>query len=46
MKKTQQLSKSYDQRMKVLDESKDGLVRKNNELIRILQDKDRHIQEL
>jgi hypothetical protein len=40
------MSKTYDQKLKVMDESKEGLVRKNNELIRLLQDKDRQIQDI
>jgi uncharacterized phage infection (PIP) family protein YhgE len=46
IKKTQMMSKTYDQKLKVMDESKEGLVRKNNELIRLLQERDRQIQDI
>lgn len=44
IKKNQTLSKTYEQRLKVLEENKEGLVRRNNELIRAIQEKDRKIQ--
>ena len=44
LKKNQLMGKSYEQKLKLLEESKEGIIRKNNELVRLLQDKDRQIQ--
>ena len=46
IKRVQQLTKGYEQKLKMMDESKEGIIRKNNEILRALQEKDRQIQEL
>ena len=46
MKKTQNITKSFEQKLKMIDESKDILNRKNQELLRALQDTERKIGEL
>jgi chromosome segregation ATPase len=46
IKKAQYLTKSYEQKLKVVEDSKEGLNRKIQELMRILQDKDSKILEL
>lgn len=38
MKKTQNMTKSFEQKLKMIEESKDILNRKNQELLRALQD--------
>lgn len=43
IKKAQYLTKSYEQKMKMVEEGKDGLNRKIQELIRLVQDKESKI---
>jgi hypothetical protein len=38
MKKTQNMTKSFEQKLKMIEESKDILNRKNQELLRALQE--------
>lgn len=46
VKRSQQLSRSFDQKLKMAEESKEVLVRKNQELLRALQDKERELGEI
>jgi hypothetical protein len=39
VKRTQQLTRSLEQKLKLVDDSKEVIVRKNQELLRALQDK-------
>ena len=41
VKRTQQLTRSFEQKLKMVEESKEVLIRKNQELLRALQDKER-----
>jgi hypothetical protein len=41
VKRTQQLSRSFEQKFKMVEESKEVIIRKNQELLRALQDKER-----
>jgi hypothetical protein len=45
VKRSQQLSRSFDQKLKMAEESKEVLVRKNQELLRALQEKERELGE-
>jgi phosphoglycerate-specific signal transduction histidine kinase len=46
IRKNQAAAKSFEQRLKVLEEGKEAILRKNQELLRALQDKDRQLQDL
>lgn len=46
VKRSQQITRSYEQKLKMSEESKEVLVRKNQELLRALQEKEREIGEL
>lgn len=46
IKKAQYLTKSYEQKLKVVEDSKEGLNRKIQELMRIVQDKDSKLMEV
>ena len=37
MKKMQQLNRQFEQKIKIIEEQKEGILRKNNELIRKIQ---------
>lgn len=41
IKRTQQMTRSFDQKLKMVEEAKEVLLRKNQELLRALQDKER-----
>jgi hypothetical protein len=45
MKKGQNVAKSYEQKIKMIEESKDILGRKNQELLRALQDLERKLND-
>lgn len=46
VKKIQQMGKSFEQKIKMVEDSKQSIIRKNTELLRLLQDKDRQVQDL
>ncbi len=46
IKKAQYLTKSYESKMKMIEDGKEGLGRKVQELIRIVQDKENKISDL
>ena len=46
VRKSQAIAKSFEQRLKVLEEGKEAIMRKNQELLRALQDKDRQLQDM
>ena len=46
IKKAQYLTKSYESKIKMVEDGKDGLNRKIQELIRVVQDKESKIAEL
>ena len=46
MKKIQNMNKSFEQKIKMVEESKEILNRKNQELLRALQDTERRISEI
>lgn len=46
VKKGQYLTKTYDQKLKMVEDGKDGLNRKIQELVRVVQDKDSRYGEL
>jgi septation ring formation regulator EzrA len=46
VKKAQYLTKSYEQKLKVVEESKEGLNRRIQELMRVVQDKDAKLMEV
>ncbi len=46
VKRTQQLTRSLDQKLKLVEDSKEVIVRKNQELLRALQDKERDLEAL
>lgn len=41
VKRTQQMTRSFEQKLKMVEESKESILRKNQELLRALQDKER-----
>lgn len=43
VKRTQQLTRSLEQKLKLVEDSKEVIVRKNQELLRALQDKEREL---
>ena len=43
-KKSSQITKSYETRLRSLDEARDQLSRKNQDLLRVIQDKEQHLQ--
>ena len=46
IKKAQYLTKSYESKIKMVEDGKEGLSRKIQELIRVVQDKESKIVEL
>lgn len=44
VKRIQQINRSYEQKLKMVEESKEVLIRKNQELLRALQDKEREFE--
>lgn len=46
IKRTQQFTRSFEQKLKMVEEGKEVLIRKNQELLRALQEKEREIGEL
>ncbi len=40
------MTRSFDQKLKMVEEAKEVLIRKNQELLRALQEKEREIGEL
>lgn len=40
------MAKSYEQKLKLMDDAKELISKKNNDLLRALQEKDREIQDL
>lgn len=44
VKKSSQITKSYETRMRSLDEAREQLSRKNQDLLRVIQDKEQHLQ--
>lgn len=46
IKKSQNIARSYEQKLKMIEEGKESIIRKNQELLRVLQDKDRQIQDV
>lgn len=46
IKKAQYLTKSYEQKLKAIEDGKEGLNRKVQELLRAVQDRDAKIMEL
>jgi flagellar capping protein FliD len=45
IKKAQYLTKSFEQKLKLVEDSKEGLNRKIQELVRLLQDKDTKLMD-
>ena len=46
MKKVQQMGKDFDQKIKMCEEAKEMLARKNQELLRVIQEKERIISDI
>jgi predicted DNA-binding protein YlxM (UPF0122 family) len=46
VKRTQQLTRTFEQKIKMVEEGKEMLLRKNQELLRALQEKEREINDL
>ncbi len=46
VKRSQQLTRSFEQKFKMSEQSKEVLVRKNQELLRALQEKERQLGQL
>lgn len=44
VKRMQQINRSYEQKIKMIEESKEVIIRKNQELLRALQDKEREFE--
>jgi hypothetical protein len=46
MKKINQITKNYDQKLRLIEETKETIIKRNNDLQRLLQNKDRQMEEL
>ena len=46
IKRTQHVNRTFDQKIKIVEDSKEMILRKNQELLRALQEKEREIGDL
>jgi hypothetical protein len=44
-KKINQITKNFEQKLRLLEETKETVMKRNNELQKAVQNKDRHIEE-